>query len=189
MLRPIETNFVEAMIIEPCCFGKQLDELLLATEGEGRPNAAHFFTNGDVSLQELADYLIGKAGECDVFLSLVSVDNATVSFLDKLLQRTTARKSYQVRTLTLLSQGKNRKAIVSALDKYRHQGRLLMCEDNESFRCLAVGGASRHYVLQGSINQTVVYSMQLFTLTTSETLYRQVMEIFDSKKRTKAVRG
>lgn len=175
------------MIVEPCCFGKQLDQLMQAVEGEAKSNAAHFFTNGDVSLPELADYLASRAGECDVFLSLVSVDHATVVFLTRLLERRTQRKSFLVRSLTLLSQGRNRKEILAALDGYRRQGRLTVCEDNESFRCLAVGGQSRWYVLNGSINQSVVFSMQMFTLTTSRELYDQAMEVFSSKRRTKSL--
>lgn len=175
------------MIIEPCCFGKQFDKMLLAVEGEGKSNAAHFFTNGDVPLPDMADYLVSHAGECDVFLSLIMVDDATISFLSRLLERRTSRKSYLVRSLTLLSQGKNRKAVIASLDAYRKQGRLTVCEDNESFRCLAVGSDSHWYVLNGSINQSLVFSMQMFTLTTSEAMYKQAMEVFSSKKRTKAV--
>lgn len=170
------------MIVEPCCYRKQMDELV-----SGYPEVAHFFTNGDLSLPEFMDYLIGRCPGCDVFLSLVSVNECTLASVCRLLDRKLPDGSPLIRTFALLSQGKERDMVHTYLAPYCKGGRVCVCEDRESFRCLSVGNGASHFILNGSINQQPVYSMQMFTLTSSKVAYEQAMQIFGSKKRTKRV--
>lgn len=187
------------LILEPCCFRKQLDELLseieenipdiqesqpsIPSSGEKKREAAHFFTYGDFSLPEFMDYFIGRCPECDVFLSLVHVEPATIHSITNLMARKDKKGNFLIRSFTLLSQGKNRKEISNSLSSYIHSGRMAICEDTESFRCFSVGNKKHHYILNGSINQVPVFSMQMFTLTTSLKLYEDVSQIFRVKKR------
>lgn len=174
------------MIIEPCCFRKQFDELLANIENNG--NVAHFFTNGDLSLPEFMDYFIGRSPGCDVFLSLIRVDACTLATIYKLMGKKDRNGNFLIKSFTLLSQGYDREAINNTLSKFRNSGRLLVCEDKESFRCLTVGNTNHNYILNGSINQSPVFSMQMFTITTSEELYEDTMKIFGVKKRIKKVK-
>lgn len=172
------------LILEPCCFRKQLDELL--TKIERKSEAAHFFTYGDFSLPELMDYFIGRSSGCDVFLSLVRVESPTIHAIDKLMKQKDKKGNFVIRSFTLLSQGKDKNDINNILSGYRSSGRMAICEDTESFRCLSVGNKEHNYVINGSINQVPVFSMQMFTLTTSFQLYEDVASIFNMKKRHKS---
>lgn len=201
-MQPVKPNPKNmTLILEPCCFRKQLDELLSEIEEnvpdtqESQPGilssekkkreAAHFFTYGDFSLPEFMDYFIGRCPECDVFLSLVHVEMTTIHSIATLMERKDKKGNFLIRSFTLLSQGKNRKEISDSLFPYIHSGRMAICEDTESFRCLSVGNQRHHYILNGSINQVPVFSMQMFTLTTSLKLYEDVLQVFRIKKRKK----
>lgn len=172
------------LILEPCCFRKQLDELL--TKIERKSETAHFFTFGDFSLPEFMDYFIGRSSGCDVFLSLVRVELPTLLAIDKLMKRKDKKGDFIIHSFTLLSQGKDKNEINNVLSAHRSSGRMAICEDAESFRCLSVGNKEHNYVLNGSINQVPVFSMQMFTLTTSSQLYEDVACIFNMKKRNKS---
>lgn len=171
------------MIVEPCCYIKQMDGMLA-------PGAAtaHFFTNGDIALPQFLDYFIGRSPQCEVFLSLVGVEGDTLLAIDRQMKRRDRDGNLSVRSFTLLSQGKERTEVCRVLAPYRTAGRMLICEDRESFRCLAVGNGKEYYVLNGSINQRPVFSMQMFTLTTTQALYQQAMEQFNVKKRMKRIK-
>lgn len=172
------------MIIEPCCYLKQMDELIA-----GNPVVAHFFTNGDLSLTEYLDYFTGRCPGCDVFLALVSVSEVTLSAIVRMLDHKQSDGTPWVRSFTLLSQGMERTLVHRFLSPYMNQeSRVLVCEDKASFRCLAVGNDTSRYVLNGSINQLPVYAMQMFTLTSSREAYEQAMSVFSSKKRTKKIK-
>lgn len=173
------------MILEPCCFRKQLGSLLSSMEEEG--GASHLFTWGDFGLPELLDYLAGTAPGCDVLLSLVHVESATLSAIASLMERKDNGGEFLVRSFTLVSQGGERKEIISALGGYRAGGRMTVCEEKVSFRCMAVGNGERHYVLGGSINQSPVFSMQMMTLTSSRKLYEEVVNMFGYQKKRKSI--
>lgn len=187
------------MVIEPCCYITQLDGLLATIEDVSSPSdvmeekkpevpkrgVAHFFTNGDFGLPEFMDYFVGRSPGCDVFLSLIRVEAITIHSIAKMMEWKDRFGNLMVRSFTLLSQGADRVEVARLLSKYRAEGRLLICEDKESFRCLVVGNEEHHYVLNGSINQSCVYAMQMFTLTTTPELYDEAMSIFNVKKRIK----
>lgn len=169
------------MILEPCCYHKQLNELI-----NGNAVTEHLFTFGDTDLQMLMDTLVHHAPGCDVYLVMIQVAPETIRTIAKLMEvRNASTDQWLVNSFVLLSQGHQRKEIAEALGKYREGGRLIVCEDIVAFRCLCVGNGARHFVLQGSIPQTVGYAMQMMTLTQSREHYDQVMRILNYKKKKK----
>lgn len=191
------------MVIEPCCYITQLDGMLATIEDVRSPSdvtkekkpevpklgVAHFFTNGDFGLPEFMDYFVGRSPGCDVFLSLVRVETITIHSIIKMMEWKDRFGNFMIHSFTLLSQGADRVEVVRLLSEYRTAGRLFICEDKESFRCLTVGNERHQYVLNGSINQSCVYAMQMFTLTTTQELYDEAMGIFNAKKRIKRLLG
>lgn len=167
------------IILEPCCFRKQLDDFL-STE---KPEYTHLFTWGDFGLPELLDYFIGISPGCDVFLSLIRIEPATLSSIANLMERKDNHGEHLIRSLSLFTQGKERAEIADALSKYRDAGRMFICESKISFRCLAVSNGKQHFILSGSINQSPVYSMQMLSLTTSEQEYKETMRVFGYQHR------
>lgn len=167
------------IILEPCCFRKQLNDFL----SNGKSEYTHIFTWGDFGLSEILDYFVGISPGCDVFLSLIRMESSTLSSIANLMERKDDHGTYLIHSLSLFTQGKERAEIAASLNKYRDDGRMFICEQKISFRCLAVSNGERHFVLNGSINQSPVYSMQMLSLTTSEQEYKETMRVFGYKKR------
>lgn len=174
------------LILEPCCFNTQLDNIIQSIEGPGRTGVAHFFTFGDVCFAHYLDYFIRQAPGGEVFLALLAVTDDSVSRMAGQLEKKRGHDPL-VSHLTLLTQGADRKKLDLGLGTFIRQGRVTVCEDRIAFRCLAVVNKERSFVLNGSINQTADYAMQMFTLTTGRKAGESVMQIFSSKERTKSI--
>ncbi len=167
------------MILEPCCFNKQLNDVI-----ESQRETEHLFTFGSVDLPMIMDFLIRHASGCVVHLILVQVSPETINAIDRLMEsKDAATGKWLISSLVLISQGMQRKEIADTLGKYRKEGRLVVCEDAVSFRCLCVGNGIHHFVLQGSIPQTKDYAMQMMTLTKSPKHYNHVMSILNHKSK------
>lgn len=178
------------MYIEPCCYEKQLTELLAAIEGKG--NVAHFFSNSDWDLNALLPFFVYKIPGCDVTLCLVNVEQNVLDTVRKLLVRVvtnpeTKQPMNLVNHFTLITQGNNRKEILDYL-KGVSEDRLSVCEDNIGFRCLTCANDQHQYVVNGSLNQRILSSTQLFTMTTGKKLYNEVQEVLASKQRVKRIK-
>ena len=167
------------MFLEPCCFNKQLTSLI-----ESNSEAEHLFTFGDTHLPMLMDFLVRHAPGCEVYLTLPQVNQEAIHTIAKLMDES-RDGNYLIRSMVLLSQGNQRKEIAEALGRYREEGRLIVCEDSVSFRCLCVGNGKLHFVLQGSIPLSQGYAMQMMTLTKTQTHYEQVMRILNYRKQAK----
>lgn len=166
------------MILEPCCFNKQLTDVIASPR-----EVEHLFVSGGVDLQMMMDYLIRHSPGCDVYLVLVEVSARTIRTIAKMMEaRINNGTEPLVRSFVLLSQGNQRKEIAEALNKYRQEGRLIVLEDNSSFRCLCVGNEKNSFVLQGSIPQIVSYSTQMMTLTKQRKHYEHVMSVLKHHK-------
>lgn len=169
------------MILEPCCFRKQMSEWI-----DGKTAAEHFITFGDTDLQMLMDFLVHHAPECEVYLVQVQVEPETCRTINKLMEaKVNGTEVPLVKSFVLLHQGQRRKEVNEALEKHRKSGRLLICEHNAAFRCLCVGNQKHHFVLQGSIPQVQNYAMQMFTATKDEENYKHVMGILNYPKKKK----
>lgn len=167
------------MILEPCCYKTQLSNLL-----NSKSITEHLFTYGDTDLQMLMDFFVYHAHECEVYLTLVQVEPETLYTITKLMEaKNNATGNPLIKSFVLLHQGHNRKFVHEALDKYRQEGRLLICEAEASFRCLCVGNGKKHFVLQGALPQTKNFAMQMFSLTMGADHYDKVMHILNYQKR------
>lgn len=166
------------MILEPCCYKQYISTLL-----ESKYESYHLFTNGDVDLSMIMDQLIGHSPGCDVYLVLINVHLNTIRTIERLMNgMIPSTEQYLIRSLTIVTQGEDRKIISQYLSQFRKEGRLKVLEDNVAFRCLCVGNGENNFVLQGSIPQEKNYSMQMMTFTKSKKLYDNVMSILHGKK-------
>lgn len=179
------------MYIEPCCYEKQLTELL--TQIEKKSNAAHFFSNSDWDLTQLLPFFALRAPGCELTLCLVNIEQNTLDALRKLMNRMVfdhgvGETIRLVSRLTLITQGNQRAETLSHLKGFGD--RVVVCEDNIGFRCLAVGNGQRHFVVQGSLNQRVLTgATQMFTLTTGAALYDSALKVLGSKSRVKVIKN
>lgn len=176
------------MYIEPCCYEKQLTELL--TEIKGDREVAHFFSNSDWDLTQLMPFFAARTPGGDVTLCLVDVEQNTLDAIRKLMKRTyidvgTKEELPLVSRFTLITQGNNRREVLAHLQGIGD--RLIVCEDNIGFRCLACGNGHHTFVIQGSLNQRLLSATQMFTITTGLRQYRETMEVLASKARVKAI--
>lgn len=161
-------------IIEPCCYDKQLTDLL--SRIEGKSDVAHFFSNSDWDLNVLLPYLALRAPASDITLCLVNVEQSVLETVRKLMNRkavnpVTKEPMMMVSHLSLLTRGDNRKEILDSLKGFGD--RLTVSEGRIGFRCIALSNGVRQMVIQGSINQQMHSDTQMYTLTTGEHLYNE----------------
>lgn len=187
-------------IIEPCCYNKQIGELIdLCTSGKSSP-CAHFFSYSDWDSAALLDTLSGYAQDGTVYVAMVRLDVDIISAVRRVLSRSfidPKEKSVAhpyVKRLVLLSQPgaegtavNQREEVRAQLGEYIHSGRLVVCEDNIGFRCIAAQGPDVSLVVQGSINAQRSNAMQMFTLTASVREFEEVKEMMEVKGRGKCV--
>lgn len=177
------------MIIEPCCFEKQLTDTIHRIEGRG--NVAHLFTNSDVELSLLLTYFVNRAPMGELTVVMPVLEENTLEALRKMMVRhhwdASSRESKKLLSkLTIITQGKNRDRILAYFKEL--DDRLTICEDAIGFRLFTYSNGKHHYTLQGSLNQSMVTATQMFTLTTSQMLYEEAMEAISSKERVKRVK-
>ena len=161
-------------IIEPCCYEKQLTDLL--SQIEGKSNVAHFFSNSDWDLNVLLPYFLLRAPGAEVTLCLVNVEQSVLETVRKLMNRkavnpVTKEPMMMISHLSLLTRGNNQKEVLDFLKGFG--GRLTVSEGRIGFRCLALSNGTRRVVVQGSINQQILTDTQMYTITTGEALYNE----------------
>lgn len=193
-------------VVEPCCFNKQLNALVERMDiGKGNhqggpEQAVHFFSNSDWSLDELLHYVTCAVPSGDLTLCLVKPTAGTLQLLHSLMTEKIVDNAAEGTTrplishLNLITQPQRpgdfldqRAEIQSQLGEYIQAGRMAVCEDVIGFRCICIANGKRYWVIQGSLNQEKNYAMQMFTMTTSQTAYRDVMEMMDMKVRMKSI--
>ena len=161
-------------IIEPCCYEKQLTDLL--SQIEGKSNVAHFFSNSDWDLNVLLPYFLLHAPGAEVTLCLVNVEQSVLETVRKLMNRkavnpVTKEPMMMISHLSLLTRGNNQKEVLDFLKGFGD--RLTVSEGRIGFRCLALSNGTRRVVVQGSINQQILTDTQMYTITTGEALYNE----------------
>lgn len=176
-------------IIEPCCYEKQLTELLAKIEGKA--NVAHFFSNSDWDLNQLLPFFVYRTPGGEVTLCLVSVEQSVLETVRKLLMRMvpdpdTREPIHLVSHLILITRGDNRKEVLDYLKGFGD--RLTVSEGRIGFRCLACANAKRQFVVQGSLNQKILSDAQMFTLTTGQALYDEAYGLLKSIGKVGAVK-
>ena len=176
-------------IIEPCCYEKQLTELL--SEIEGKSDVAHFYSFSDWDLNVLLPFFVNRAPCGEVTLCLVQIEQNVLDTVRRLLSRMiphpeTRKPVYLVGHLSIITRGDNRKEILSCLKGFGD--RLSVCEDTIGFRCLTVSNDSRHFVVQGSINQRTLSVTQMYTITTGKKLYDEAQGLLASKVKVKGIK-
>lgn len=183
-------------MIEPCCFNKQLNEVIdicSATHG-----TMHFFSYSDWDASALLEYLAGYAQGGLLGVVMIRIDIPFLESLRRVLARmriSASKKSvpYVSRVILITQPGlqgtaiNQRNEIRAQLGEYIANGRLVVCEDNVGFRCFTAHGMSHSLVVQGSINLQQSNAMQMFTLTASPEEYAEVELMLKVKARTKNI--
>lgn len=176
-------------IIEPCCYEKQLTEML--AEIEGKSDVAHFYSFSDWDLNVLLPFFVNRTPCGEVTLCLVQIEQNVLETVRKLLARMiphpdTREPVYLVKHLSLITRGDNRKEILSCLAGFGD--RLSVCEDTIGFRCLTAANEKRQFVVQGSINQRTLSVTQMYTITTGKKLYDEAQGLLASKVKVKEIK-
>lgn len=189
-------------VVEPCCYNKQLNDFVEKMEhtGEGASSVVHFFSNSDWSTDELLHYVTRAVPFADLTVCLIKPTVNTLQTLRTLLAEQVVADAEEgtkrplLSHLNLITQPQRegdaidqRAEIQAQLGEFIQAQRLTVCEDVIGFRCICIANEKRHWVIQGSLNQQKNYAMQMFTMTTSEEAYRQVMEILNMKVRMKSI--
>jgi len=174
--------------IEPCCLEKQLTAVL--SEIENKDNVVHLFSNSDWTISHLLTYLAGRNHGCRITLVIPHAEPKTLETLHSLMlsnyiDPATKEQAPLVEHLFLITRGENREEVLAHLSGFGK--RVTICEDSSDFRCLAVANSQRHIVVQGSLNQRLLQSTQMFTITTGRKLYNQAMACIGAKSRVKAI--
>lgn len=174
--------------IEPCCLEKQLTAVL--SEIENKDNVVHLFSNSDWTLSHLLTYLVGRNHGCRITLVIPHAEPKILEtlrslMLSKPIDPYTKEHSFLVEHLSLITRGENREEVLAYLSGFGK--RVTICEDPSDFRCLAIANSQRYIVVQGSLNQRLLQSTQMFTITTGCKLYNQAMACIGAKSRVKAI--
>lgn len=174
--------------IDPCCLEKQLTAVL--SEIENKDNVVHLFSSSDWTVSHLLTYLCGRMFGSNITLVLPRVEPKTLEtlhslMLSKPIDPYTKEHSFLVEHLSLITRGENREEVLAHLSGFGK--RVTICEDPSDFRCLTISNNQRHIVVQGSLNQRLLQSTQMFTITTGRKLYNQAMACIGAKSRVKAI--
>lgn len=189
-------------IIEPCCYTKQIGEMIDLCTQPGNQPCAHFFSYSDWDATALLEAVSGYAQGGTVYVAMIRLDVELISAVRKAMSRTyieapdRAVAHPSIRRMILVTQPGQDGAAINQRGEVRAQlgpfidsGRLIVCEDNIGFRCMAAEGQNHSLVVQGSINPQRSNALQMFTVTASKREFAEVAEMMESKGRTKRVFG
>ncbi len=179
-------------VIEPCCYNKQLSELIERIEG--RTNVAHFFSFSDWDLSVLLPFFAARTPGGEVTVCMMHLQPETLKAIQNLMKRVyidrdTKEERKLVSHLTLIVAPTD---VDEKAQLYNFLGgceRLTLCEDRIGFRTLTMSNGERSFVVQGSINQGKSDYTQMYTVTTGKALYDEAMELISAKSRVKAIKG
>lgn len=181
-------------MIERCCYHKQLEGLI--DECAENKSAAHFFSYSDWDLCDLLDIVSRYCVGGIIGLVMVRLDVKLLAKIKNLLlseypnPKSAGNHIPAVKKMILVSQPEGddmKNEIKAQLGQFIRSGRLVVCEDNVGFRCLAAKGESHSLVIQGSLNTQHSGAMQMFTLTASPQEYENVAEMIRVKEHTKSI--
>lgn len=170
------------LFIEPCCYHRQLSQIIAELEDEStRRTAATFFSSGDWDLSTLLLFMAGQVPECRITLALYTVDQKTLYTIDRLLDTYRANGTPLVIHFTLITCTKAQplKIIRDNLVRWGDD-RLTVVQDSTQIRCLTLCNMLRQFVITGSMNQYTLYAKQIYTITADHYTYDATQSVLDS---------
>lgn len=171
-------------IIEPCCFHKQMDNIVSRAEN-GNPVVVA--TWGDVTFPQWLDNLVRRAPGAEVMLVLVRVYPTMLSCLKRLMEEKTSDGNWLISSLTLISRGADHEDCIHALGIYRSLGRAVICEDKVAVRLCTVISPSRSFFVSGALHQRSEFALHLWQLSASRSMAEDVSTFFHFQKKRKSV--
>lgn len=171
-------------VVEPCCFHKQLDEMVDAAEG-GEPVSVVSW--GDVSLTQWLDFLVRRAKGAEVLLVLPKVLLPTLKGLRKLLEEKDAEGQWLVSSLTLISQGYEQKECLQELGQFRSSGRCVICQDRVAVRLCTVIAPQKGFFVSGALQQQNAYGLYMWQLSADRNVAHEIAGFFNFQKKRKSI--
>lgn len=187
-------------ILEPCCYHKQLGELVSECEKKGEMPCAHFFSYSDWDACQFLESLAAYAEGGTLCVAMIHLDTRMIETLRKLLLHLRVDENdkskavpYLNRVILVTQPGMDgealnqREEVYAQLGKFIDNGTLTVCEDNIGFRCILAGNRRHHLVVQGSLNPQKSNALQMFTLTASGREYDETLQMFEVRSRMRNV--
>ena len=172
----------QELFIEPCCYQRQLSQIIAGLEdaGSGR-TAATFFSSGDWDLSTLLTFMANQVPESVITLALCTVDQKTLCAIDRLLATYRENGNPLVNRFTLITCTVKQplKTIRDNLDRWGDD-RLTVVQDNTEIRCLTLRNTQRQFVITGSMNQYTRYAKQMYTISADPLTYIDTQQVLDS---------
>ena len=173
---------IQELFIEPCCYQRQLSQIIATLEDAcSGHTAATFFSSGDWDLSTLLKFMAWQVPDCVITLALCTVDQKTLCAIDHLLTAYRDNGSPLVNHFTLITcTAKQRlKTIRDNLDRWGDD-RLTVVQDNTEIRCLTLRNTQRQFVITGSMNQYPRYAKQMYTISADLMTYSNTQKVLDS---------
>ena len=172
----------QELFIEPCCYQRQLSQIIAELEGVfALRRAATFFSAGDLDLSTLLNFMACQVYESVITLALYTVDQKTLCAIDRLLAtyRENGKPLINHFTLITCTAKQPLKPIRDNLISWGDD-RLTVVQDNTEIRCLTVRNTQRQFVITGSMNQYPRYAKQMYTISADLMTYSNTQKVLDS---------
>ena len=172
----------QELFIEPCCYQRQLSQIIAELEDVNTPRtAATFFSSGDWDLSTLLTFMAGQVPESVITLALCTVDQKTLCAIDRLLATYRENGKPLVNHFTLITCTVKQpiKTIRDNLDRWG-DNRLTVVQDSTHIRCLTLRNTTRQFVITGSMNQYPRYAKQMYTISADLMTYTNTQKVLDS---------
>lgn len=172
----------QELFIEPCCYQRQLSQIIAELEDEDtKRTTATFFSSGDWDLSTLLTFMAGQVPESEITMALYTVDQKTLCAIDRLLATYRENGNPLVNHFTLITCTAKQplKTIRDNLSRWGDD-RLTVVQDNTHIRCLTLRNTLRQFVITGSMNQYTHYAKQLYTISTDRPTYNATQIVLNS---------
>lgn len=177
-------------VIEPCCYVRQIHDLLSRTQ-DGHACAVHY---GDVHVSHFLDRFEAMCREpSEAYIVLPVIDDSTIDGIRALMRHTYYVPSkgggtsvyYTLAHVNILTR-KTTDSLLLLKQKGKKRVRLAV-DAGLGFRMLGVRSDSRHLVLTGSLIQRPLYGAQFVEFETNEEKCNTIFDFLDSQMRVHRV--
>lgn len=167
------------MVIEPCCYQKQFLQVFSTAQQCGH---ASYITNSDTTIQHLLNWLLSYMPMSHITLAMTNITDPTMRYIESaatklFYDQTEAKEQPLIRQLDIIAQAYPELTADSfakatsqvTISKYPVGFRAILIQTDYDIRIedgKAIKAPGRKFLVQGSLNQDIVRSMQMVTVTT-----------------------
>lgn len=185
------------IIIEPCCYQKQLLHFFTSYFGEGKRNIGQIATNTDYTLAEFLQWLAWYLPMSNITIACSSLSQETKNSLAKLLSSkyywTAEKKHYPLISNLNIIVNETSEELYELRRKY--PDRITIIKDNHEMDVMTVattgrvkGGGFRRFIITGKFPQTkeVKSNTHVINVQNNEEVYEDMQGYLNSKIRVKS---